>query len=273
MSYSSNFLQSEEKILFFTCATKFYENFVTPYIFFAAIHNSSSSFEFIVDDIASFKDRHQQSLNWLIKNLNIVISLQDKQALMNHPRVENSIRFVNQPKIKAEFVYIGDVDIMIMEDIASWHQPIFEAGLPYSNIVRPGTLRLSGLHFAKYSSHYPLPDITDLINLENNDEELLYKIVERKGLLYSNEKYFSIKNTRPVHGLHMSLNRLPFSYKKERVGWGMSYSHLARAESIFNSEIFKDFLLLFMLARPRFSLTLFTYREEFVHMGLNISSE
>jgi SAM-dependent methyltransferase len=233
--------QLKSKILFYTSATKFYENFVTPYIFFAATHNLNSTFEFIVDDISLFRSRHQPALDWLTENLNIVIHLQDTQGLLNRPHKENSIRFIIEPKMEAEFVYIGDVDIMIMEDIASWHSPIFEAALPYSNIIRSGTKRLSGLHFTRYKSHYPLPEIADLINSEINDEELLYKIVERKGLLYPNEKFYSIKNNRPIHGLHMSLNRLPFSYNKERVGWGMSYAHLAGAESIFKSDIFNDF--------------------------------
>jgi hypothetical protein len=241
MNESAKNLKSESKLLFFTCATKFYENFVTPYIFFAAIHNPGSSFEFIVDDIPLFQDRHQRALDWLAEYFKIAIHLQEKQALMNLLHIENSIRFVNEPKIKAEFVYIGDVDIMIMEDIASWHRPIFEADLPYSNIIREGTKKLSGLHFTKYSSHYPLPEIADLIKSETNDEELLYKIVERKGLLYGNEKYYAIKNGRPVHGLHMSLNRLPFSYHKERVSWGMSYAHLASAENIFKLDIFNKF--------------------------------
>jgi len=234
-------LRETNQLLFYTCATKFYENFVTPYIFFAATHNSGSSFEFVVDDIAKFRDRHQRTLDWLTVNFRTVVHLQDKHTLVNHPHMENSIRFVIEPQLKAEFIYIGDVDIMIMEDITSWHRPIFDSGLPYSNIVRDGTKRLSGLHFAHYASHFPLPDIADLIKSEKNDEELLYKIVERKGLLYNNERYYSIKKSRPIHGLHMSLNRLPISYHKERVGWGMSYEHLERAECIFDSDVFKDF--------------------------------
>jgi SAM-dependent methyltransferase len=121
-------------------------------------------------------------------------------------------------------------------------RPVFDSGLPYSNIVRDKSKRLSGLHFTKYDAYYPLPDIADLVQSVYNDEELLYSIVERKGFLYNNDKYYAVKKRRPIHCLHLSLNRLPFSYHKERVSWGMSYQHLEAAHKIFESSEFNSFL-------------------------------
>ncbi len=228
-------------LLFFTCATRFYENFVPPYIYFAGLHNPGAIFEFVVDNIQEFQGRHQDSLNWLRNRLKTTIHLRERSALIAKPHMENSIRFVIEPEQVANYVYIGDIDIMILEDIAAWHKPVFDAGLPYSNIVRAGTKRLSGLHFAKYSAQYPLPDIADLVEKFPNDEELLHAIMARKGLLYDNKAYYTIKNGRPIHGLHLSLNRLPFSYHKERVSWGMTYGHLAHAAEIFEGGEFNEF--------------------------------
>lgn len=228
-------------VLFFTCATRFYQNFVIPYVYFAKKHNYFSNFEFIIDDLGSFKEKHEKSILWLKREYEVDIVLRSVSELAVRPKMENSIRFIMEPKTISDYVYIGDVDIMILEDVFQWHKPIFDAGLPYSNMVREGTNRLTGLHFVRRDAYYPLPEIGDLIGSIHNDESLLYAICERKGVLYNNEQYFSIRKGRPIHGIHLSLNRLPFSYHKERVSWGMTYSWLEVVDKICQSSEFKDF--------------------------------
>jgi hypothetical protein len=155
--------------------------------------------------------------------------------------MENSIRFILEPRLAGDYVYIGDVDIMILENIWDWHKPVFDAGLPYSNVIRLGKKKLTGLHFVKRDRYYPIPVIDDLIKSIENDEELLYEINKRSGLLYDEKEYNKIRQGRPIHGLHMSLNRLPFSYEPERVGWNMSFKNLEKFGALIKTEIFNDF--------------------------------
>jgi hypothetical protein len=139
------------------------------------------------------------------------------------PRVamQNTYRFVVPPESKADFVYIGDVDIMIVDDVWIKHKRVFERGLPYSNRVRHNTTKLTGLHFTRYDTYYPLPEIRDIANEFKNDEEVLYQIVKRSGQLDRQAEIDAVGVGRPVHGIHMSLNRIPFSDPSIRVDWGI----------------------------------------------------
>lgn len=234
---------ADQTLLFFTCATRFYENFVIPYVFFARTSNENSLFEFVVDDRLEFIRKNQAALDWLKANMGVEPVLRSKAEFHPLPRLQNSIRFTATPLQTAPYVYIGDVDIMITEAILPWHKPIFDAGLPYSNTWRAKDARLTGLHLTTYDAYYPLPPIDDLIAKIANDEELLYAIVERKGQLYDVERYKAAARARirPIHGIHMSLNRLPFSYHAERVGWGISYRNAMATEAILSSDAFQDF--------------------------------
>ena len=234
-------LADDCEILFFTSATGFHEGFVIPYIYFAEKSNPNSKFEFIVGDASRFIEKNRLALEWLENNMRVKPVFRSRDEIAVKPRMENAIRFIVQPKQRAKRVYIGDVDIMILENISDWHKPIFEAGLPYSNMIRPNSKSLSGLHFSNYDDYYPLPKIYDLIKLVKSDEALLYKIVKRKGKLYDQSKYNALVKERPVHGIHMSTNRLPFSAHTERVSWCMSYKNAEDCEKILNLEEFKDF--------------------------------
>lgn len=228
-------------ILFFTCATRFYKNFVTPYMFFAKKHNPGAKFEFILDDVDDFLVKNERSLQWLEKTYGIRPTLRNVAEIETRPKMENSFRFVMEPQTSADYVYIGDVDIMILEDVYAWHKPIFDAGLPYSNMIRDGQEKLTGLHFVRTDLYYPLGDIKDLIESIRIDEDLLFAIVKRKGLLYGNDEYRKIRPNRPIHGVHMSLNRLPFSYGKERVSWGLRYEWLEQVLAISRTDEFESF--------------------------------
>ncbi len=229
-----------QDILFFSCATKFYKNFLPLYVFFAEHSNPGSSYEFIVDNLDDFNVKHNRTLSWLSEN-GINILLRDLSEINHKPKVDNSIRFISEPVTRSNFVYIGDVDILILEKIYDWHKPLFDAGAPYSNVIRPDNKKLTGLHFVDAKKYYPLPDISDLIDSVANDEELLFQIVKRRGILYDNSFYEMYLRGRPVHGIHVSLNRLPFSYGRERVGWELSYDRLSKINKIFQTDLFKDF--------------------------------
>lgn len=240
------------EVLFFTCATGFYENFVTPYVFFAELHNPGSRYEFVIGDTKHFQTQNSATLHWLKENLGIEILLRERSSIALRPRMDHSLRFIAEPIEKAQYVYIGDVDVMLLENIMTWHRPVFDAGLPYSNVVRTNSRKLTGLHLANYAKHYPLGAIDDLVLGIENDEELLYAIVERKGLLYDGNMHSKVLAERtiadqgyvpfrPVHGIHMSLNRLPISYDGARPGWGISWVYANRCDTICQSEQFEAF--------------------------------
>lgn len=229
---------SPKNLLFFTCATGMYKDFVIPYIYFAFCTNRGAAFEVVVDNLEVFNSRHKQALNYLC-NLDAEINIRQIPEMKNKPKMANSYRFIIQPEMQREYVYIGDIDIMICEEVFPKHQHVFDKGLPYSNIVRQNDNKLTGLHFCKYEHQYPLPKIDDLIRSIQNDERLLYAIMDRKGLIYDLETYKNI--TRPVHGLHMSLNRLPFSYNKSRVNWDVDYQKMVLLNQIMLDNDFDNF--------------------------------
>ncbi|SCG83247.1 hypothetical protein DW1_1677 [Proteiniborus sp. DW1] len=116
-----------------------------------------------------------------------------------------------------ENVYIGDVDFLIVREtpsILDGHLKHCERiGLPYSNEIRPGTKRLSGLHFFKVKEYYSKMNKIIEYYLNNSDE--LYRIMNK---LKSNEKFLyyiiekeigfgklgQARKYRPHHGIHLS---------------------------------------------------------------------
>ena len=108
-----------------------------------------------------------------------------------------------------EHVYIGDIDLFIVAeevDLVSHHAAQCEAsGLPYGNRVRPGTKRLTGLHFVRSRNYFaPLRPLMkknlDRIarsDFEGSSEELLYEMMRGSfGLPPRGSK-------RPHHGIHL----------------------------------------------------------------------
>ena len=134
---------------------------------------------------------------------------------INNTRIKyaNSIRFVSQPTLKNKYVYITDIDLLIFVDNFYLYliDDMIKRKNRYSNIVRPNSTSLTGLHFTEYNAYYPIPKH---INYLINDEFLLYNIVKSKGLkIDKNTKY------RPVFGIHASPNR-PHVYSNKTIGWG-----------------------------------------------------
>jgi hypothetical protein len=241
----------KQDLLFFTSATGYYENFVIPYVYLAAVTNEGAQFEFIVDDKESFASKHKASLEWLLMK-GIRPCFQDRADLQIIPPWEHSLRFVTTPKTVCDYVYIGDVDISVLENVMDWHRPVFEAGLPYSNVIRPDGKKLTGLHLTRYDAYYPLADLNDLLSQYPVDEELLLEIVKRRGGAYDPalrkaalgaRKVADRGNVpdRPVHGIHMSLGRLPFSDHDQRVDWGISFAHAMTCRKLLRSRQFNEF--------------------------------
>lgn len=207
---------------FFTCCNKQYEDFIPIFLHSILYHND-------VDVEIGVEDTHldinsQKSIDYikeLYPNNKIEIRIADFKPLkmndLTYSKCPNVIRFIETPKIKNQFVYICDIDIITLQkNIQQIHiDDMNDTGLNYSNIVRPNdnieNKRLSGLHFSKWDNYYPIPNFEDIASkgLLNLDEVFLYHLVKKKN--YINETH----TFRPVHGIHISPNRI------EPSTWGL----------------------------------------------------
>ena len=125
----------------------------------------------------------------------------------------NSVRFISEPKIKNDYVYITDIDMFIFVDNFYLHliDDMNRRKSCYSNIVRPNSYQLSGLHFIKYNAYYPIPKQKqyDIV-----DEVLLYNILKSKKINIDHKTQY-----RPQFGIHASPSRSHIS-SVGYIGWG-----------------------------------------------------
>lgn len=189
------------RLMFFTYANAKYHVFATLYPLFALISNPDAVVEIIISDYELFEKNYAN----IIKFYDEIYPSKVRFTPVTSVEVKNirpgSVRFLKQPTLKAEYVYIGDVDIFIMESILNYHLDFMARHQSdFSNVLR-SKIRLTGLHFISYDKMYPVetPPNTDL--LRTNDEVLLCKIMREKNLRFPINATLS---ERPVHGLHVS---------------------------------------------------------------------
>lgn len=211
-------------VLFFTHTDINYEFFALPYAYFALRNNPSSLVEITVDDIERFNINYSLSISAL-QNLfpNRFLFRQCDNLSIRNPA---TFRFLQQPHLKAKYVYIGDIDLLVFDDVVSVHENLIsEYSLPFSNMIRPksikdGKPRLTGLHFCEYNKYYPVSNLDfDTLNTQN-DEHILYLLMKSKG--YMVPKKFS---QRPECGMHISMSRTAFgscSGAKDRFKFDMN---------------------------------------------------
>jgi len=203
---------TKKQTLFFTVANKRYEPFVLPYIFSVIAHNWDAEVEIVLEEPRRFEIENADALEYLAENYGKRFMLTRGDFTRASP---NALRFMMRPRrlstgleqLRPDHVYIGDIDILILENVTKPHlEHMKKTGLPFSNIRRKGKDRLSGLHFTRVNAFYPLPEHFDQLPI-HADEELLFKIVEghKLGTPHPSETF------RPLHGYHMSLSRPPVS--------------------------------------------------------------
>lgn len=134
---------------------------------------------------------------------------------------KKALRFLlpKEEFLNFENVYFGDIDFLIVKETPNLLEGHLEhckkTGLPYSNIVRKNSKRLTGLHFYKVDEYYNKMDEIIYSYLENKDklvshlskykwdEEFLYDIV-KEGIGFEGlSKY----DYRPHHGFHIGTIR------------------------------------------------------------------
>lgn len=227
-----------KNLLFYTGATNFFHNYLPLYFLFGSLEHPGASFEFLVRDLPRMQALHGESLDEIAAFSGSVYYLHDvaTRECRKTPLMENSYRFLLQPFLRSEYIYIGDIDILLTENILNKHRAYFSSGLPFYNLIRPGSKRLTGLHLARYDDLYPLHEaLWDYCGL--NDEEILYKHYELRNALHCpGLEVLQGKLARPNCGIHVSINRLPFSEKMEAPDWGVNADYLGKIMSILSDD-------------------------------------
>lgn len=124
-----------------------------------------------------------------------------------------TVRFITNPTIRDKYTYISDIDIVSLDrNFYEGHiRDMHEHGRTYSNIVRKGVARLSGLHFCETDKQYPLD--LEGIDIAGWNEVILMEVTAKKQKLDYETTW------RPVHGIHMSANRPQVEGTKDLPGW------------------------------------------------------
>lgn len=189
------------------------------YPLFVLLTNPHSLVEIGVENYLRFRRKYQTVIDFYNQHFPGRVKFSSVSGMKwgvlgPHKVVPNTIRFVTEPSLKADYVYIGDADIFITEEVTTQHlENIRKNDLDFSNAVRRGKKRLTGLHFIEYEKMYPLPSLFGLNLAKKNDEEVLYELMRRKGYRMPPEDL----TFRPAHGLHISMySSAPFEYLQER---------------------------------------------------------
>ena len=255
-----------KKLIFYTAATGFYHNFIAPYALFASHFNRGVTLEFIVWNVRKIMEIHGRAIKAIEKENDCKIVLRKKPEKLPPLLHDNSLRFLVTPKTPVgeyEFIYIGDIDIFITQSVCKVHEGFVNSDLPYSNVLRPGCNKLSGLHFARTKYLYPLPKKIKQYS-ELVDEEILYKIYELNGYLYKTLPPEIEKIGRPACGIHLSVNRLPFS-DGGRPGWSLG-KQLEVANQFLRKDSTLDIINLMSKGSRRILLNVLVLAEGVKHL-------
>lgn len=202
---------NEIELNVFTCCDDNYMDFIPLFVVSNLYHVENCFVEVgIKTNNYDFINNTKALLNKIYPNKFLIYKLN-----RDYDCITSSIRFISEPIIKSKYVYISDIDIVTLDsDILKCHLDIMkEHNLPYSNIIRDNTQRLTGLHFTPYENYYPIQEYDDLSHWLRVDEIFLYHLIKKR--------FPNLENTnkiRPVHGIHMSPNRDPHDTK---LGWSL----------------------------------------------------
>ncbi len=214
---------------FFTACNGIYKDFIPVFISSVLFHNDDVVVEIGTDEIPT-EESFKRSIRFLLGKYSGKILIHDNwiSNFWHGPRMynisPNAVRFMLEPKLKSKYVYISDIDIIVLENnITSMHVNNMQThGVRYSNVVRPLKnedfwKRLTGCHFAEWEFQYPVPDYKSLTDLRmvEHDECYLYEIISKKCNPDESLKF------RPIHGIHVSPNR-PIVKTNDTPGWSVN---------------------------------------------------
>lgn len=242
------------KLLFTTVA------FGDLYLNFAAIYIYSIKKAYPDCDVKIYTgDKIPNNVKNILKLTNLENCLIEKDFSMFEREIPviSSLRWLYDYKDVKDYdcVYTGDVDFFICHD--SVYPELLEYhlnncrinNLPYSNIVRPKSYRVSGLHFYKVEDYYnkandKIQEFKKKLKNKNysilrhpkslldrdDDEELLYRLIEE-----SNIGFPKIKHNRLHHGIHFKrrYKREYLEREKELVGYRNNFIAICDHDEVF----------------------------------------
>lgn len=197
--------QADADVIFYTYANRAYYPFAILYPLFVLNSNKNAIVEIALENANVFREMYKNIIGFYNENYPNRVYFHQLD-FHNKKKVQHgTLRFITQPHWKAKYVYIGDVDIFVLEDILQSHlDNIKNNNLDFSNMKRVGIKKLTGLHFIEYDKMYPIDQEFDFTI---NDEMVLFRLMKEKGYKIPDE---SLK-FRPIHGLHISFfSRPPF---------------------------------------------------------------
>ena len=219
-------------MLFFCVTVRGHKRYVCPYIFTALHHNPDASVEIWVNDLKSFKENNKASLDLLetfFPGRSFFYNIPEYfQSWIHTITLTQLIRFLRPPHTPADYVYIGDIDVLILEGgiMEARIKSLEETNGAYSNYyltnLKGNMPMLSGYgHFVKSDVWYPktasLREYYSYLNVSYGyrDQANLYNIA--KGI--HPDPKLGTSPEQELHGFHMSENRKPL----DPCGWDIFY--------------------------------------------------
>lgn len=184
-----------------------YERFLIPFYLFALLHNTNTHVELVVKDKDAFLHRYEKELDAVISIVGSHFILRNFQKPFNK-HMYNTYRFFEIPSIEAEYTYIIDIDIMILESVLEIYRDNWLNDMVYSNVLRyKNSSRLTGVHMVKTKEYYT-EQYKELINKyynhnNNENDEVILGIMCKvcHGMPLPTYRF------RPILGIHFSPNR------------------------------------------------------------------
>lgn len=195
-----------------------YLDMLPLYAFFALSSNPNSVVEMVVKNQTDFYLKHAKELMWIMAHFDSSSVCVRNMAhnVIQRTEISNTWRYLEKPVRHAQYTYIGDVDIFMTESVLDDTMRMDQMktwNIPYSNIVRPNTTRLTGVMLMRTDDFYTpkLLELQQTVNAKGNDEMVLYRIVNasRIGLPPDASDDDLLSKYRPLHGVHLSTNRGP----------------------------------------------------------------
>ena len=203
-----------------------YEDFIALYAFSSLSHNPHAFVEIVVSNVDRFKALHAYSLLYLQHLFGDAVCVRDfniptmsRQQMTSHP-LKNTLRFFEVTQVLADFTYICDTDFFVGSSVVDDKKRMLqmtEWNIPYSDVIRKDSKRLTGIILVKTDEFFTQKYIEAQQNAASNnkmrsynDEKILYILCKKvHGLPPSYDKNNKLTQYRPQHGFHMSWNRKP----------------------------------------------------------------